>query len=300
MPGYSGFTMKILSFPNGPALELILGLNLLLTGLTSCSGPAGKENDPEKLETLFNHNWASDSLWDDGLAEVATYAAERLIYNKVRTFDYTMITVKEDFNKAYNVKTDDFERNDLFPVIKVNQFCRIPTDNYPYHFMTAMFFRRQNPLYLHKLTSSSQEWCGQTFKDITHAGNRFQYAYNSYWDGQGAGKMDLNKEMLFEDQLPYTLRSLKFEDGLAFSADVVGLMQTNKASQPAIYPATFRVTRDKAAGKQAWRVMVVLKPEMENSYWFAPEYPHILLRQQTWDGRSLQLKAVKRYAYWQH
>src|SRR3712207_2506984 len=36
-----------------------------------------------------------------------------ILYNKVRTFDYTLITVKEDFNKEYNVKTDDYKRKDL-------------------------------------------------------------------------------------------------------------------------------------------------------------------------------------------
>ena len=34
---------------------------------------------------------------------------------------------------------------DVFPVMKVNQFCRIPTDQYPYHFLTSLFFRRENP-----------------------------------------------------------------------------------------------------------------------------------------------------------
>ena len=291
--------MKKPLFPPFPIGQLLLGISLLWAGLASCSGPSGNRHDPDELESQFNHSWALDTLWDDGLAEVATYAAERVMYNKVRAFDYTMITVKEDFNKAYNVKTDDYERKDLFPVIKVNQFCRVPTDNYPYHFMTAMFFRRQNPLYLNKLTSSSQEWCGQTFKAITRAGNRFQYAYNSYWDGQGAGKMDLDKALLFEDQLPYTLRSLKFRDGLAFPAPVAGLQQTSKASPPVVYPATFRVSRDNTAPRQAWRVQVNLSPGKQNTYWFALEYPHILLRQQTWDGRTLELKKISRYAYWQ-
>lgn len=292
--------MNKLSFTQKFMWRLTLGLSLLPLLLGSCSGPAGSDNDPEELEALFNDQWAMNAWWDDGLAEVATYAAERVIYDKVRTFDYTFITVKEDFNKAYNVKTDSYARNDLFPVMKVNQFCRIPTDNYPYHFMSSLFFRRQQPLYLHKLTSSSQEWCGQTFKAVTRAGNRYQFAYNSYWDGQGAGKMNLDKGILFEDQLPYTLRSVKFTEGLSFSAVVAGLLQNSKANEPEMYPASFRVRQEQVAGKPVWRVTVALTPGKQNSYWFAAAYPHILLRQQTWDGRSLQLKTVKRYAYWQH
>lgn len=273
-----------------------LALTLLAGSIGSCSHQEGEGGQSGDLDSYFSPAWAANALWDDGLAEVATYTAERVIYDKTRHFDYVLITVKEDFNKAYDVKTDNYDREDLFPVMKVNQFCRIPTENYPYHFMTSLFFRRANPVNIHKLTSSSQEWCGQTFKSITPKGNRLQFAYNSYWDGQGTGKMTLDKGLLFEDQLPYTLRSLKFREGLTFSAALAGLVQTSKASAPEIFAATFAVK--KAGGD--WQVSVQLGPGKRNTYLFAATYPHVLLRQQTWDGRNLQLKEVKRYAYWKH
>jgi hypothetical protein len=279
--------------------QLLFGLGVLLATLAGCASQ-GQEKIPEELESFFNPNWATHQLWDDGLAEVATYTAERVIYKKNRSFDFTLITVKEDFNKAYDVKTDDYNRKDLFQVMKVNQFCRIATDNYPYHFLTSLFFRRENPVLLHKLTSSSQEWCGNTLKAITHSGKGLEYSYDSYWDGQGRGKMKLDRELLFEDQLPYTLRSLKFKDGLTFPAQVAGTLQTNKAGRPDIFPATFRVSAAQAAGRPVWQVTLRLSPEKQNTYWFARHYPHVLVRQQTWDGRNLHLKEVKRYAYWQH
>ena len=48
----------------------------------------------------------------------------------------------------------------------------------------------------------------------------------------------------------------------------------------------------------ARRVAVGLGPGKENVYWFAKKYPNILLRQTTWDGRTLRLKAQRRFAYW--
>jgi hypothetical protein len=292
--------MKIKPLSRRYWLQAVLALIFMAASLAGCTSQGGGNPQPEELNHLFDRDWAANTFWDDGLAEVATYAAERVIYNKSRPFDYTLITVKEDFNKAYNVKTDQYDRKDLFPVMKVNQFCRIPTDNYPYHFMTAMFFRRDNPLYLHKMTSSSQEWCGTTFKAITQAGNHFLFAFNSYWDGQGAGKMNLPPDLIFEDQLCYTLRSLKFKEGLTFSAEVAGLLQTSNANPPTLYQAAFRVSPDQAAGQPVWRVQVALSPERKNTYWFARVYPHLLVQQQTWDGRSLVLKEVKRFAYWKH
>lgn len=116
----------------------VLGLLAVIGMVIGCSSrPDAKTPGP--FTQYFNSGWAENKLWDDGLAEVATYAAERTIYDKKRSFEYTLITVKEDFNQEFDVKTDDYQRQDLFPVIKVNAFCRISTDNYPYHYLTSSF-----------------------------------------------------------------------------------------------------------------------------------------------------------------
>ena len=248
----------------------------------------------------FDQQWAMHKLWEDGLAEVATYTAERTVYNKKRTFDYVQITVKEEFNQQFNVKTEDYERADLFPVMKINQFCQIQTDQYPYHYLTSLFFRRDQPVGLYKMTTASQEWCGNTFKSIVDDGVNFEQSFNSYWDGEGVGSRDLRRDVFLEDALPYTFRSLKFEQRPAFKLVVLGLQQTNKATAPVYYNARLSTAAAPAAEapEPAWRVAVALAPGKENVYWFAKQYPNILLRQTTWDGRSLLLKTTRRGVYW--
>jgi len=248
----------------------------------------------------FRQQWAMNPLWEDGKAEVATYEAERVLYGEPRRFEYTLITVKEEFNRQYNVKTDDYQRKDVFPVMKVNQFCRIPTTNYPYHFLTSLFFRRDQPVELHKLTTSSQEWCGTTFKAIIDDGLQYQETYNSYWDGQGEGRRTLRHDVLFEDALPYTLRSMRFETLPTITARIYELQQTSKAPAPHLYEAQIRVEDGLTVDtpEPAWRVRVALTDQKQNVYWFAKTYPNVLLRQTTWDGRNLWLKQVRRYAYW--
>ena len=238
--------------------------------------------------------------WEDGLAEIATYSAERTVYKKKRTFEYTQITVKEEFNQQFNVKTDDYKRADLFPVMKINQFCQIQTDQYPYHFLTSLFFRRDQPVALYKMTASSQEWCGNTFKTIVDDGVNFEETYDSYWDGQGMGSRDLRRDVFLEDALSYSLRALKFEQLPGFDLVVLDLQQTNKATPPVYYQAHLTTSAAAAADvpTPAWRVAVKLRAGKENVYWFAKEYPNMLLRQTTWDGRSLRLKSTRRFAYW--
>ena len=239
-------------------------------------------------------------LWEDGLAEVATYDAERVVYKKKRTFEYTQITVKEEFNQQFNVKTDDYKRDDLFPVMKINQFCSIPADQYPYHYLTSLFFRRDQPVALFKMSSSSQEWCGNTFKSIIDDGVNFEMWFHSYWDGQGNNSRDLRRDVFLEDALPYTLRTLKFDGKPSFNLLVLDLQQTNKATPPVYYNAHLTTAEAPAADTPApaWRVAITLAPGKENVYWFAKSYPNILLRQTTWDGRTLRLKSQRRYAYW--
>ncbi|GAA3927088.1 hypothetical protein [Hymenobacter algoricola] len=288
-------------------------LLIVAAGLPACTPEeAEKKATPAKtvapdaaLKRLlpnFNQQWAMHKLWEDGLAEVATYEAEREIYKKKRRFEYTLITVKEEFNGQFNVKTDDYQRPDIFPVMKVNQFGRIPTEQYPYHLLTSLFFRRDQPVALHKLTTSSQEWCGNTFKALTDEGSHYAQSYNSYWDGQGVGQRRLRHDVLFEDALPYTLRALNFEARPAFSATICDLQQTSKVTPPVYYAARVMVAEGRPAdtAEAAWLVTVKLDAQKENAYWFAREYPNILLRQTTWDGRSLRLKKHRRYAYWTH
>ncbi|TYZ07899.1 hypothetical protein FY528_14370 [Hymenobacter lutimineralis] len=273
----------------------------LLAGACAQSPQTAPPGLAPEVAQHFDAGWAQRAWWDDGLAEVATYEAERVIYNKPRQFEYTLITVKEDFNRQFNVKTDDYQRPDLFPVMKVNEFCRIPTDNYPYHFLTSLFFPREQPTALHKLTTSSQEWCGTTFKAVQAGSTGYQLTYNSYWDGQGEGTRPLPGAMLFEDALPYTLRSLRFDQPGAFNVPICELQQTSKATPPVLYQARVQVEASaQELAQPAWQVTVQLDSAKTNTYWFAKAYPNLLLRQQTWDGRTLNLKSVRRYAYWQH
>ena len=286
-----------------------LGVLLIGVGLPACTpnaGPTDKLKAHASVQALraimphFDEQWAMNKYWEDGLAEVATYDAERTVYKKKRQFEYTLITVKEEFNQQFNVKTDDYQRNDLFPVMKVNEFCQIPADQYPYHYLTSLFFRRDQPVALYKLTSSSQEWCGNTFKTIVDDGVSFTESYNSYWDQQGVGSRALRRDALVEDALPYTLRTLRFSQQPEFALTVMDLRQTSKAALPVYYNAPLITTEAPAAeaAAPAWRVAVQLAPDKQSVYWFAKAYPNILLRQTTWDGRTLRLKSQRRYAYW--
>lgn len=280
--------------------------NLLFLGLlTAFACASTTTTSPEYL----NLNWAQDALWNDGKAEVAKYQAERIVYGKVRTFEYVYVLVKEDFNEEWQVKTDTYDRDDLFPVMKVNKFARLETDVYPYHYLTSIFYKRENPDEVHKLTNTSQEWCGNTAKAFQIKGNRYVFDYMSYWDGQGTRRKIVKSGPWFEDQLSYTLRALYFREGLTFEHTLFPTQVTNKATLPEAVNATFTVTKaepvslmevDSTLASGAWSVSVSRASGESMNFWFAEAYPNYLLKMESSDGQKLTLTQVNRDAYWEH
>ncbi|MEO5910550.1 MAG: hypothetical protein ABIP95_06655 [Pelobium sp.] len=273
--------------------------------LVSCSNKSEQKEEKEKSSSLnkyFNTEWANNKLWYDGLAEVAVYDAEATIYKKERNFEYTYITVAEDFNKEFRVKTDDYNRKDLYKVMKVNAFCKIETENYPYHYLTSMFFHFKQPWLMDKMTNGSQEWCGNTFKEYLDQEDHYLLKYHSYFDGEGDGEKKIPTDILFEDQLNYTLRSLNFKAGLGFDAKILDSQITSKVGKLKIYDAHIAVEdgNTEIVGKNTWKVNVNLDSEKTNIYYFEKTYPNLLIKKSSWDNRNLSLKKTSRYAYWKH
>ena len=174
--------------------------------------------------------------------------------------------------------------------------------------MTSIFYKRDQPATTYKLTNSSQEWCGNTAKYFIADGKQYKFGYNSYWDGQGVGETTIKGGFMFEDQLSHSLRALNFTDGLSFQQAVAESQISSKAKEPMIYNATFSVTKDgglqlsteydMSQANDVWKVTVQLGSDKTNEYWFASEYPNILLKQQTWDNRNYELKERYMDDYW--
>lgn len=276
---------------------------IVLAGLFFSCHPA---NEPPR-KAQINYEWANNKLWDDGSAEVATYEATRTIYGEPRLFEYTYILVKEEFNQTYNVKTDDYQVKNLYPVMKINKFCSIETPNYPYHFLSSIFIYRNNPENLHKLTHTSQEWCGNTSKSFLEKGNGYRFEYNSYFDGQGKGSAKVGRGPWFEDQLSYTLRSVNFSEGLSFDINLYPSQISNKAIVPEAETAKISVNKADNSDLEgiptsfidsAWEVKVTKEGGDLITFWINSSYPNYLLRMEDSSGNSLKLKDVTRDQYW--
>jgi len=243
--------------------------------------------------------WGMNPTWDDGLAEVAKYQARRTVYGKTRVFETICITVKEDFTPNFYVKADS-PSDQSIPVLKFNVVSTIPAGNYDYRYLTSVFVSRHNPMNLIKLTSGSQEWCGNTFKEVRNWENKSGLIFHSYFDGEGDGSLtlDLRPGDLMEDQLPVALRSLAFKEGHQFRTRVLDSLIDNRAKPPRLSSAEIAVRgREKLNDWNVWRVEV-RREGLLQTYWFEQAFPNILVKCVSSDGRELLLKERTRWKYW--
>ena len=250
--------------------------------------------------------WSRDPLWNDGRAEVATYASERVVYGKPRSFEESLVTVKEDLRLDTLVKADQPSRHRTARVFKLNIVQKFETQNYPYSYLASVFVKDEDARRVLKITVGSQEWCGNTFK-IFKAGGPSPagvLTWHSYFDGEadGEARLAVRPGDLFEDQLPLTLRALPLQTGYEQRARIWESLVTNRGTEPRAAAAVIKVVGEEAVRTGAgaipsWKVAV----QRENGtdvYWIEKAEPRILTRMETTDGRKRLLKGRARWAYW--
>ena len=285
------------------AWRILIALGFIILIVLFLLNPKHEPHQNEWTNELFLTDWGLRSLWDDGQAEVATYDSHRVIYSKSRSYEATLITVKEDFDPKLYVKADNLLQGQPHPIVlKLNIAASIPTENYTYHFLTSLFVNRENPSRLIKLTMGSQEWCGNTFKEVQQWDRVATLRYFSYFGGEGDGSfsLPLSPDDLLEDQLPITLRSLRFRAGLRHSIRMVDSLVTNRA-----IPLKFTNAEISVQGSETvnfidcWRVQIQRQGN-QDLYWFEKAYPNILVKCVSADGRDSVLKSRNRRKYWEH
>jgi len=254
---------------------------------------------------VLEPSWLRNPLWDDGQAEVTLYDARRPQYGKVESYQAVFIVVKEDFDPKLLVKADPpYEGKQLLPVLKLNAVHSYWTPNYPYHFLASVFVRRDDPAALVKLTVGSQEWCGNTFKEVK-LGARPELHFHTYFDREGDGvrPLDLRSGDLMEDQLPLSLRSLPFAPGLEVRRRILPSLISNNLRRPldpveAVIRVAGEETVATGAGRlAAWKVSVEMG-ELKQTWWFEKTFPYALLKMDSSDGRAWLLKSRARQPYW--
>ncbi|MFQ5446593.1 MAG: hypothetical protein ACE5FF_06640, partial [Saprospiraceae bacterium] len=149
------------------------------------------------------------AYWYKGEAELNSYRLVQSRYGEPREGNAVLVFVTEDFSKSKQVKLDrpDAAGKDKVPVMKLNNIRKFVTGIYDYSMMASVFTPVDVGKYPHslKMTTSSQEWCGQAFTQLNLKGNSYQLNSYSYFEEEGDEQRKLGEAML-EDELWTRLR----------------------------------------------------------------------------------------------
>ena len=162
-------------------------LLILISSFVFCkqSTQAQKKTPDRNLDQEFK------DYWYQGSAEISTYELSENRYGELREGKASLIYVTEDFVPNKQVKADHFNANNI-PVLKLNSVKKFITGIYPYSIMQSSFLPLNKEEHAIKVTTSVQEWCGQTFIQLN---NKDQFEINafSYFERESDHQLKLEK-----------------------------------------------------------------------------------------------------------
>lgn len=181
--------LKFLSF---------LSFLILFAGCNSSEETDGKLDIPKKKEIKIADSRSISNefkdYWYSGKAEITSYTLQQERYGEIREGIAVNVFVTEDFLPKLQVKTKNLSDENV-SVLKLNQTKNFSTGIYPYSIMSSTFSPIANTSHAMKVSTSIQEWCGQTYMQLNNRKD-FEIESHSYFDGEADQKFSLKKTWL--------------------------------------------------------------------------------------------------------
>jgi len=185
-------------------IRLIIQTTIFLLLVTQLTYGESQNNNLNGSGNITIDSPQFKSYWYSGKAEITSYKLEQARYGELHSGYSVLVFVTEDFSEQKHVKLDSPERagSDRVKILKLNRIKKFDTGIYRYSMMDSVFTpvdinRHPNTL---KVSSSSQEWCGNTFNQLNLKNGGYEVESYSYFESEGDRNFDLGKEFL-EDEL---------------------------------------------------------------------------------------------------
>ncbi|HXA09741.1 MAG TPA: hypothetical protein VNW28_07140 [Chthoniobacterales bacterium] len=239
----------------------------------------------------------NSGYWNDGKAEFNIYDARIVRDGQPRQTEVLHILVREPFDLRQMVKPDNWQRPNVIQVLKMNQILHIPTGLYVFQQMHSNFWRADNAR-LAKFSLTSNDSCGNTYKEARRGGEVFTCQWHTYWDGMAEGreKVRLPPNGFFYDELPLRVRTIDFSKGsgdfaIQLAPTIINSKKDNLVWKPAKvhFESTNRaiyVSVEHAAGT--------------DRFMLGRGFPHLLREWAAADGSRLTLKRSLKIDYWNY
>ena len=239
--------------------------------------------------------------WYEGKAEVNSYALEQVRYGEIRKGDAVLVFVTEAFSRSKQVKLDYPKgEKDEVAVMKLNALRKFNTGIYDYATMASVFTPVQLEQFPNsfKTTTSSQEWCGQTYTQFNLEEEEYQVSGFSYFESEGDETFKIAAAIL-EDEL-FTRIRLQAENLPLGEFDVIPSVLYSRLQHKPIRPTKARASiKNIENGKQYTLEYLHLDRTVKID--FETAFPHKILAWSEIDNgqrTSASLKESMKTAYW--
>ena len=239
----------------------------------------------------------NNNYWGDGKAEFSIYGAEIMRYGEPRQCEVLHILVREPFDPKQLVKPEGPMRPETIAVLKLNQILHVPTGLYVYQQMHSNFWRVDNAQLL-KFSLTSNDSCGNTYKEARRNGEQFTYDYRTYWDGMAGGTEEVKPPAngYFYDELPWLIRTIDFgKPGDGFEIQLAGGSINSKKDTFTFQPAKVSFTADKRAIN-----VKVQHAGGGDEFILDRDPPHLMREWKAADGSRLKMKRNLKVDYWNY
>ena len=175
--------------------RILAGIVLMALMVTANAHSADSPHFGTYTSGQFRNYWYSQG------AEISRFKLQQSRYGEIHDGDAVLVFVTEELNPEIQVKADHPGRQNV-PVLKLNAVRKFFTGIYPYSIMSSIFApinAHEYPLPL-KITSSTQEWCGQVYTQMNLRDDEYQVRKHSYFEGEGDQNFNL-KNHLPEDAI---------------------------------------------------------------------------------------------------
>jgi len=174
--------------------------------LYSCSNDPRHQNQTyleSSMRTIspMEDNKILDPMWYKGMAEISVYDLKQNRYNGIHNGEAVMIFVTEDFLKDKQVKNDNYTSKFSTPILKNNQIRKFTTGMYDYSIFTSIFSEASSPANSNtlKITTSSQDWCGQSFLQLNKVDRNYRIQGFSYFENEGDTDKYISKNLIVDE-----------------------------------------------------------------------------------------------------
>ena len=132
--------------------------------------------------------------WYNHGAEISRFNLHQMRYGQIHQGDAVLVFVTEEMNPAIQIKADNPGPENI-PVLKLNAVRKFFTGIYPYSIMTSIFSpvdMQKYPLPL-KISSSTQEWCGNVYTQMNLHNSEYRVRLHSYFEKEGDRDFEVKK-----------------------------------------------------------------------------------------------------------